>query len=126
VARIDWLEAGSHRIPPPLVQTDSTHGAMRAFALNTIRIGDEALAAHCRRFVKTNYHPAGTCRMGPPGDPLAARNSRLRLRGVDGLQVCDLSAMPDINAGNTAAPAMMLGSRCAGLVLVTGRSPIAG
>ena len=26
---------------------------------------DEALKAHCKRFVKTNYHPSGTCRMGP-------------------------------------------------------------
>lgn len=84
-------------------------------------LSDEALAAHCRRFVKTNYHPAGTARMGPPGDPLAVLDSRLRVRGVDGLRVCDLSAMPDINAGNTAAPAMMLGSRCA--ELVTGRGP---
>ena len=83
---------------------------------------DAALLAHCRRFVKTNYHPAGTSRMGPPGDRLAVLDSRLRVRGVAGLRVCDLSAMPDINAGNTAAPAMMLGSRCASLV--TGRSPI--
>ena len=78
-------------------------------------LSDEALLAHCRRFVKTNYHPSGTCRMGAAGDPLAVLDSRLRVRGVDGLRVCDLSAMPNINAGNTAAPAMMLGSRCAAL-----------
>jgi choline dehydrogenase-like flavoprotein len=55
--------------------------------------------------------------MGAAGDPMAVLDSRLRVRGVDGLRVCDLSAMPDINAGNTAAPAMMLGSRCAAFVL---------
>jgi choline dehydrogenase-like flavoprotein len=80
-------------------------------------LSDEAILKHCRRFVKTNYHPSGTCRMGPSGDPLAVLDSRLRVRGVQGLRVCDLSAMPDINAGNTAAPAMMLGARCAQLVL---------
>jgi choline dehydrogenase len=78
---------------------------------------DEAIEAHCRRFVKTNYHPSGTCRMGPASDPLAALDSRMRVKGVTGLRVCDLSAMPNINAGNTNAPAMMLGSRCAELVL---------
>jgi choline dehydrogenase-like flavoprotein len=78
---------------------------------------DEALLAHCRRFVKTNYHPSGTCRMGAGGDRLAVLDSRLRLRGLDALRVCDLSAMPDINAGNTNAPAMMLGSRCAAFIL---------
>lgn len=88
-------------------------------------LGDEALARHCRRFVKTNYHPSGTCRMGPPGDRLAVLDSRMRVRGVEGLRVCDLSAMPDINAGNTAAPAMMLGSRCAEFVLGTTAIPLA-
>jgi choline dehydrogenase-like flavoprotein len=80
-------------------------------------LSDEALAMHCRRFVKTNYHPSGTCRMGAGDDPLAVLDSRLRVRGIDRLRVCDLSAMPDINAGNTNAPAMMLGSRCAEFLL---------
>ena len=77
---------------------------------------------HCRRFVKTNYHPSGTCRMGAAGDPMAVLDSRLRVRGIDNLRVCDLSAMPNINAGNTNAPAMMLGSRCA--EFITGRATV--
>jgi choline dehydrogenase len=80
-------------------------------------LSDEAIMQHCRRFVKTNYHPSGTCRMGAPGDPLAVLDTRLRVRGVEGLRVCDLSAMPNINAGNTNAPAMMLGSRCAEFIM---------
>ena len=77
---------------------------------------NDALMHHCRRFVKTNYHPAGTCRMGPPGDPLAMLDTRMRMCKVDRLRVSDLSAMPDINAGDTSIPAMMLGSRCAAFV----------
>ena len=77
---------------------------------------DEALAEHCRRFVKTNYHPSGTCKMGRADDAMAVLDARLRVRGVEGLRVCDLSAMPDINAGNTNAPALMMGDRCAGFV----------
>jgi choline dehydrogenase len=81
------------------------------------RLDDEALAAHCRRFVKTNYHPASTARMGADGDPGAVLDARLRVRGVEGLRVADMSAVPDINAGNTNAPAMMLGDRCADFVM---------
>ena len=81
-------------------------------------LSDDALAAHCKRFVKTNYHPAGTCRMGADGDADGGARSRMRVRGVEGLRVCDMSAVPDINAGNTNAAAMMLGRRCA--VFVTG------
>ena len=51
--------------------------------------------------------------MGRAADPLAVLDPRLRVRGVERLRICDLSAMPDINAGNTNAPALMLGDRCA-------------
>lgn len=80
-------------------------------------LSDAVMAAHCRRFVKTNYHPASTARMGADGDRMAVLDARLRVRGVDNLRVCDMSACPNINAGNTAAPAMMLGDRCADFVL---------
>ena len=78
---------------------------------------DDALRAHCKRFVKTNYHPCGTARMGADGDSMAVLDARLRVRGIEGLRVCDMSAVPNINAGNTNAPAMMLGDRCADLVM---------
>lgn len=78
---------------------------------------DEALTEHCRRFVKTNYHPASTARMGADGDPGAVLDALMRVRGVEGLRVADMSAVPDINAGNTNAPAMMLGDRCADFVM---------
>jgi len=80
-------------------------------------LSDEALATHCKRLVKTNYHPAGTARMGADGDPMAVLDAAMRVRGIDNLRVADMSACPTINAGNTAAPAMMLGDRCAGFIL---------
>ncbi len=80
-------------------------------------LSDEALAAHCKRCVKTNYHPASSARMGADGDPMAVCDARMRIRGVKGLRVCDMSVVPNINAGNTNAPAMMLGDRCADLIM---------
>ena len=80
-------------------------------------LSDEALATHCKRMVKTNYHPAGTCRMGPDGDPLAVLDAQMQVRGIGNLRVADMSVCPTINAGNTAAPAMMLGDRCAQFII---------
>jgi len=80
-------------------------------------LSDKALADHCKRFVKTNYHPAGTACMGADSDKLAVLDAKLRVRGLSGLRVCDMSAVPNINAGNTNAPAMMLGDRCADFIL---------
>jgi choline dehydrogenase len=74
-------------------------------------VDDAGLAAHCRRTVKTNWHPVGTCRMGPDGDAMAVLDAKLRVRGVDGLRVIDASAMPFVPSGNTNAPTMAVASR---------------
>jgi choline dehydrogenase len=72
---------------------------------------DADLANHCRRTVKTNWHPVGTCRMGPDVDVGAVLDNQLRVRGIKNLRVIDASAMPFIPSGNTNAPTMMLADR---------------
>lgn len=78
---------------------------------------DSALEEYCRRFVKTNYHPVGTCKMGADQDRMSVLDARLRVRGISGLRVCDLSCAPDIVAANTNAAALMVGDRCAGFII---------
>ncbi|MBN9233964.1 MULTISPECIES: GMC family oxidoreductase [Phyllobacteriaceae] len=78
---------------------------------------DEALRVHAKRMVKTNYHPVGTCRMGPDGDPSAVVDPKsMSVRGLEGLHVIDCSVMPTIVSGNTNAPAMAIAHKAAGLI----------
>ncbi len=77
---------------------------------------DQDLAAHCRRTVKTNWHPVGTCRMGPAGDVLAVLDSRLNVNGIERLRVIDASAMPFVPSGNTNAPTMALAHKAVDLL----------
>ena len=67
------------------------------------------------------YHPACTCRIGPPERGVV--DPELRVHGVDGLRIADTSVMPRITSGNTNAPTYMIAERCADLML--GKSPSA-
>ncbi len=83
---------------------------------------DDALAAHCRRTVKTNYHPCGTARMGVDDDPMAVLTPDLRVRGIRGLRVIDASMMPNIVSGNTHATVLAVADRA--VDLITGTPPL--
>jgi len=78
-------------------------------------LDDKVIEQHVRSYAKTVYHPAGTCRMGR--DEAAVVDPTLRVRGVSRLRVADVSVMPTIVSGNTNAPAIMIGERCADFVL---------
>ena len=80
-------------------------------------LDDAEIAAHCRRTVKTGYHPVGTCRMGADSDPMAVLDARLRVHGVDGLRVIDASMMPNIVSGNTNAAVLAVADKAADLIL---------
>ena len=77
--------------------------------------GDDALLEDVRERAIANYHPVGTCRMG--SGPDAVVDARLRVHGVRGLRVADASIMPQIVAGNTNAPSIMIGEKAAQMIL---------
>jgi len=78
---------------------------------------DRALEDYVRARAKTVYHPVGTCRMGADADADAVVDTRLRVRGLEGLRICDASVMPTIVSGNTNAPVVMIAERCSDFLL---------
>ena len=89
----------------PLIKRDLVSGHCRT---------DEDWAEVIRSQVGTNYHPVGTCRMGPGAD--AVVDARLRVHGLEALRVVDSSVMPKICGGNTMAPSIMIGEKGADMI----------
>jgi len=78
---------------------------------NPAQIGE-----YLRRNSDTEYHPVGTCKMGPDTDRMAVVDAELRVHGIDGLRVVDASVMPLLVTGNTNAPTIMIAEKAAAMV----------
>jgi choline dehydrogenase len=88
----------------------------RVAPTEAVLASDAQLDQWMRREVTTTNHISGTCKMGPPADPLAVVSQAGRVHGIDGLRVVDASIMPDCVRANTNATAMLIGERMSALL----------
>ncbi|MBV9995379.1 MAG: GMC family oxidoreductase N-terminal domain-containing protein [Caulobacteraceae bacterium] len=75
---------------------------------------DEQILDAWQRYSGSGMHICGTCRMG--ADPDSVVDLELRVRGLEGLRIADISVLPDVISGNTNAPAMALGWMAADVI----------
>ena len=65
------------------------------------------------------FHPSATCMMAPASNPMAVVDHELRVHGLSSLRVADASIMPTVVSGDTHAACIMIGEKCADLMLAS-------
>ncbi len=84
---------------------------------------DAQIEQFIRDNADTEYHPAGSCRMGPGAMDVV--DAELRVHGVQGLRVVDASIMPRLISGNTNAPTIMIAEKAADMIRAARQAAIA-
>ena len=77
-------------------------------------VSDEDFFNYACRMAKTDHHPSGACAMGQ--GKMAVVSPQLKVRGLDGLRVCDSSVMPYVVSSNTNAATIMIAEKAADLM----------
>lgn len=78
-------------------------------------VSDEDLESFIRQYGTHIYHPVGTCKMG--NDEMSVVNHKLQVHHIKGLRIADASIMPSIVNANTNAPSIMIGEKCADMII---------
>jgi len=116
---------GPIAVTDTLPRNDSSYQFLEAAAATGIphipdlNTGDQHCIATVQRTIRNNaatiYHPVGTFKMGNAA--MSVVDDRLRVSGLSGLRIADASIMPLITSGNTNAPSIMVGEKCADMIL---------
>jgi len=80
-------------------------------------VDDQDVLAHIRSKLGTAFHTVGTCRMGAREDKNTVVDTDLKVIGLSNVRVVDASVMPEIVAGNTNAPTIMIAEVAADKIL---------
>jgi choline dehydrogenase-like flavoprotein len=78
---------------------------------------EDDIVRYVRQCSNTVYHPCCTCRIGAADDPGAVVGPDLRVRGIPGLRIADASVFPTMLSVNLCLTTVMIGERCADLIL---------
>jgi choline dehydrogenase-like flavoprotein len=96
-----------------------SHPALKPFGFEEVSPGpsvqtEDEIIEYALKNGSYAVHALGTCRMGADAESVV--DPELRVRGVEGLRIADISVLPEMVSSHTNAPAMMIGWRAGQII----------
>ena len=103
--------------PAPLRRWFLKSYVMDGVTMRDVLDDDAQMEAFIKKTAVGVWHASCSCRMGADDDPMAVTDNQGRVRGMEGLRVCDASVFPVVPCANTNFPTLMTAEKIADSIL---------
>jgi 5-(hydroxymethyl)furfural/furfural oxidase len=103
--------------PKPLRDFLMDKFVVDSYSMQDVLEDEEKMEAFVRKGAVGVWHASCSCRMGRDDDPMAVVDVAGRVKGVDGLRVCDASVFPVVPCANTNFPVLMVAEKISDAIL---------
>ena len=103
---------------PPSLRRTAIHSFITGgVTLKKLLADTNSLEDWIREGVTGCWHPSGTCKMGDLEDPFSVTDNEGRVKGLEGLRICDASIFPCVPRANTNIPTIMCAEKISDCIL---------
>jgi len=103
--------------PAPLRRWFLKTYVLEGVTMRDVLEDDAQMEAFIKKTAVGVWHASCSCRMGADSDPMAVVDDQGRVRGMQGLRVCDASIFPVVPCANTNFPTLMTAEKVADAIL---------
>jgi len=88
-----------------------------SYTMKDVLEDEEKMEEFVRKGAVGVWHASCSCRMGRADDPMSVVDTAGRVKGIDGLRVCDASVFPVVPCANTNFPVLMTAEKISDAIL---------
>ncbi|MDA1309405.1 MAG: GMC family oxidoreductase [Proteobacteria bacterium] len=103
--------------PKPLRKFLMDKFVVDAYSMQDVLESEEKMEEFVRKGAVGVWHASCSCRMGRKDDPMSVVDTAGRVKGIDGLRVCDASVFPVVPCANTNFPVLMTAEKISDAIL---------
>ncbi len=103
--------------PKPLRTFLMNNFVIDTYSMKDVLEDEEKMEAFVRQGAVGVWHASCSCRIGSDDDPMSVVNVAGRVKGIQGLRICDASIFPVVPCANTNFPVLMTAEKISDAIL---------